>query len=245
MPDEPRSVEPPRGFPGCRECYWLEAGSSDVCYPCASRTLALPTGHTCDVCAQSLDSPDSSCRNKLCHDAGRSIDRVYAIAFYTGDLEDKIKRLKFANRWGWAIIFGRILVGWLDQHWAEIGPFDEIVPNPTVATRQPIRHTEAVIAAATREDVFNMYPFRLDPPRLTKIRETTSSAGGDYPAKLAAADELLDAVIVDGDGLEGRRVLVVDDVATTCLQLDRIARLLKAAGAARVDAVVLARRRWA
>jgi predicted amidophosphoribosyltransferase len=42
--------------------------------------------------------------------------------------------------------------------------------------------------------------------------------------------------------LKGRSVLIVDDVCTTGLQLDRLAQLLKACGATRVEAVVLGRK---
>jgi len=65
-------------------------------------------------------------------------------------------------------------------------------------------------------------------------------------AKRAAADELRSALAIpDPARTAGRRVLVYDDVCTTASQLNAVADcLLAEGGAARVEALVLARAPW-
>jgi predicted amidophosphoribosyltransferase len=45
----------------------------------------------------------------------------------------------------------------------------------------------------------------------------------------------------EGPEVAGRRLLLVDDVATTCSTLEACGRTLKAAGAGRIEAITVAR----
>lgn len=195
-----------------------------------------------------MGDPNSRCGNPLCDDRSRSIERIDAVAVKTGPIDTQIKRLKYDERRGWAVIFGRIVLGYLEQH-REPDEFDLIVANPTYVgpgADRTIHHTELVIDAAAEEDLFGEWPFDAGEPRaIIKSGPTPRSAapGTNYRSKVAAADALLDVLeIPDPARTSGARILVYDDVCTTGHQLDRVARVLRDLGGAHyVEGLVLAR----
>lgn len=201
----------------------------------------------CPVCCQKL-AEDGSCPNWLCADPRRRISRIHAIAYLSGSLRNKILRYKYDEAYGWSLIFGRLLLGWLEQHAAATPP-GLIVANPTyVGTgEQGFAHTEHVLDVAAREDVLGTWRFDTGRPRaIVKDRATAKSASNTAPAKRAAARELRSALRVpDPSRTSGGRILIYDDVCTTGSQLDAVAGCLLDDGrASHVEAVVLARAPW-
>lgn len=184
------------------------------------------------------------CGNPVCTWDDRYIDVVHAISRRTGAIEGKLKALKYDGQFGWATIFGRIVVGWLDANLQLANSYDLIVVNPTHASRAT-RHTELILQAAAAEDQLAWWPFEpWDDTTLVKHTQTAPSsvAHATWRTKKAAADELWFAVRVEHpDRVRGRRILVLDDATTTLHQLNVIAGILKAAGAAEVDGLVIAR----
>ncbi|MDA8317778.1 MAG: hypothetical protein M0010_21820 [Actinomycetota bacterium] len=136
------------------------------------------------------------------------------------------------------MILGRLVFGWLDANFSN-DDYDLIVANPTHESRL-VRHTELILAAASREDQLGEWHFA--PEALVKMAETSKSANGSWRAKWDAAQELYDVVHpADALDLRGAKVLVVDDVTTTLAQLHVVGNILKRAGAAEVDGLVIAR----
>lgn len=232
--------EPP-GFPRCGDCPYRINGPTRVCVRCATAAVEPIADLHCPTCSQRLD-PGDRCRNRLC--AGpRSIDRIRAIATYSGDLADSIKRLKYRGKHGWAYIFGRLVTGYLDATTSRLD-VDLIVPNPTWTGSGRVQHTEEVLRHAAREDLPGRWPFHPDGV-LVKTGPTPKSAGLPEADKAGVANALPSLMEVHRpDLVRGRRVVVYDDVCTTGRQLDALARLLKDHGAARVEGLVLARTPW-
>lgn len=230
----------PLGFPNCKLCYYRDQGTADMCGSCAAQTFDVVGPDSCPICSQRL-LPDAMCSNILCRANDRSFDRIYAIAMASGALRNVIVQLKQRGAresgYGWAIILGRIVIAWLDAE--QLVP-DIIVANPTYMTNGKLGHTELVLEAAQREDLFDEW--NIVPVGLEKI-STTRHPRTTYPDKMAAADELLDAVEIHFNPT-GCHVLIFGDIATTGLQLDRLAQLLKSRGATRVDGLVMARTPW-
>jgi len=196
------------------------------------------------VCSQIVES--GSCPNWLCADPARRITRIRAIAYSSGELRTAIIRYKYKGKKGWSLIFGRLLLAWLDQNGRDLPP-DLIVANPTFVGNGGAGHTERVIEAAATEDVLGEWPFDVEETRaIVKTHSTSKSAGGDGTAKRAAAAELRGALhIPDPARTQGRRVLVYVDVCTTGSQLDTVAGcLIDEGGAIDVEAIVLARAPW-
>jgi predicted amidophosphoribosyltransferase len=237
----------PLGFPRCRYCPLLQTGPAEVCYRCASATFERAAS-PCPVCSRQLGD-DGSCGNPLCNDSSRSIERIAAVAIKTGAIDDRIQELKYQGQRGWAPIFGRIVLGYLQAH-RQPGEFGLIVANPTyvgTGSGTRVNHTELVIEAAAREDLLGIWPWDTTTPRaITKTGPSLQSAGGRYAQKREAAGQLLAVLAIpDPTRTAGKRILVYDDICTTGLQLDRVAWFLTTrGGAVSVEALVLARARY-
>jgi predicted amidophosphoribosyltransferase len=189
-----------------------------------------------------------SCPNWLCNDPARRIKRIRAIAYFSGELRTAIQRYKYDKKYGWSLIFGRLLAAWLDRNGRDCPP-DLIIANPTYLGDDgaSLDHTQRVIEADATEDVLGEWPFGVQATRaLQKTRATRKSAGNSAAVKRAAAAELRAAPhIPDAARTQGRRILVYDDVCTTGSQLDTIAGyLIQKGGATEVEGVVLARAPW-
>jgi predicted amidophosphoribosyltransferase len=196
---------------------------------------AGPSTRDCPVCSQRLDG-DSSCRNSLCRDPNRRIERIDAITSHSGVMQDKIHGYKYDGQAGWSLIFGRLLLRW-------------IVANPTyLDPGQPgPGHIEAIIRAAARTDSGGRWPFDVRvPAAIIKTEATGQSAGRSFAEKRIVAAALREVLkIPDPARTAGRRILVFDDVCTTGRQLQAVADCLVQEGrAAGVRALVLARAPW-
>jgi predicted amidophosphoribosyltransferase len=191
---------------------------------------------------------DGTCPNWLCSDPGRRISRIHAIAYQSGSLRTVINNCKYNGAQGWSLIFGRLVLGWLEEHATADRP-DLIVVNPsyTGPGGREFPHTEAVLWTAAQEDVGRRWPFDLANPRaIVKTRATAKSANATAKAKRAVATELRSALSVpDPSWTAGQRILVYDDVCTTASQLDAVGDCLLDEGhAVHVEALVLARAPW-
>ena len=246
-PSEVLPAGEPLGFPRCQRCAYVRVGPPRICAECASQALERIVPKACPVCSQMLGA-DGSCPNWLCDDPGRRIGRIDAIAYLSGELRIRIDWYKYEGRTGWALIFGRLLLGWLEANAADDPP-DLIVANP--AYRAPGSpgpgHVEAIIRSAAQEDLLGRWPFDVrDPQAIIKTQPTEKSAGRTAAAKRAAARELRSVLAMpDPARTAGRSILVFDDVCTTGSQLNAVADcLLEDGKAANVRALVVARAPW-
>jgi predicted amidophosphoribosyltransferase len=233
----------PPGFPNCARCPYLSTGPAACCFACATDTLRLVGEHACAVCSQLLDG-DGCCPNELCRDRRRRIGRIQAVAYQSGPLRQVLYDYKFRGVHGWALILGRLVLGWLAAHAGESPP-DLIVANPgwPGPSRSSFLHAESVLATAAAEN--DGWPFAAGV--IVKSGPSARSADAPADAKRAIGRELRSLLQVpDPARTAGRRILVFDDICTTGRQLDAVAGcLLDEGGAARVDGLVLARVRWA
>jgi hypothetical protein len=167
----------------------------------------------------------------------------------SGALRVRIHRYKYEAKTGWSMIFGRLVVGWLEAH-AAGDPPGLIVANPTFAGGGDPRegHTERIIRSAAIEDAEGLWRFDTahSVPVIVKTGPTGKSAGQAAPAKRASAAELRRLLTIpDPSVTDGRKILVLDDVCTTGSQLDAIAGfLLEEGNASEVRGLVLARAPW-
>jgi predicted amidophosphoribosyltransferase len=169
----------------------------------------------------------------------------------SGQLESAINALKFHDRKGWALIFGRILVGFLSEEARSFEDFDLIVASPTFTGQggRAFDHTRLVLQQADAESPpGHKRPFDLhDPAAIIKTGPTDSLTGKTYQQRRSIAEEQLRTVldVPDPTRTMGKRILVYDDVFTDGRTLNEVARALRVQGEAQsVCGVTLCRQPW-
>ena len=233
-------------------CKYLVSGPPGLCYACASRRLEplSDPDKRCEICDQPYEQGRTTCGNWLCRSTDRLFDRDYAIAMRSGVLADVINRYKVRNGWGWSIVFGRILVGFLEARREMFRSFDLIISSPTfVGPKGRMRdHTRLVLEQA-QEYAPDQWPFDLEEPAaITKMSPTKPMRGLSGPKRDEVAHgELREALHVpDPTRTSGKSILVYDDVFTGGRTLNEVARALLVAGnASEVCGVSLSRQPWA
>ncbi len=221
-----------------------EPGTAQICFDCASSSFEKLAKNRCELCELALQ-PDGSCGNPLCNwdEDSRFFKWVWAISMRTGSLRDAIDRYKVGGNYGWAGIFGRVLLGYLDAHEAVFDHYDLIIPSPTYVGEggRAFDHTGLVIERAAFENDDETWPFELGV--VQKATATTPFRGRSWKRRFEIAElELRPALTVPShDLVRGKRILVYDDVYTEGLTLREVARSLREAGAVEVSEIVLAR----
>ena len=230
-----------KDFPNCSGCPYVGRGPWAICAPCAAEQLVSITD-PCPICAQ--ERSGRSCRNRLCTgQAGKiHIAGIEAVTLHTDPLNTVMARYKYHGKTGWATIFARLLVGHLEANWAS-RPLDLVVANPPNPGRH---HTTSVLRRAALADAAGKWPFdSAADPAIAKKKETPRSAGESFDGKQSAAKQHVDALVCcHRDRIDGRHIIVYDDICTTGLQLNEVARSLRKWGAASVHGVVLGRQPW-
>lgn len=239
------------GFGNCPACAYVAVGPPMVCMQCAMATMQRPV-FPCSVCGQRLVVADGRCANGLCSSSDRWFEYNRAIALKTGPLDTAIKALKYPPKIsGWGVIFARVLLGYLAYD-HELATADLIIPMPggpwPVGTpRKGNDHSGWVIESAIEQSRPGLtFPFRLDPPVIVKTVPTASmvSAVGIGGRSDRAAEIYQSLQVIDPTAVQGRTIVVYDDVFTTGSTLNVVARRLREAGAYRVRGLTLARQPW-
>ena len=213
---------PPRAFPGvCDGCLVeLPGARRPRCARCGHPTDR--TAPACTACATDGPVPP--------------VDRTIAAADYAPPLDRLVTALKFGGELSLARPLGELVAAaW--QGALEPEPLDCLVPVPLGAGRLARRgfNQSAEIARAMRA-ALPRAP-RLRAGALVRLRDTPAQSGLGLEARRGNLVGCFRATLP----LHGARVGLVDDVTTSGSTLAEAARALRAAGAARVVALVAAR----
>jgi len=246
MIDLAKLDRPPAGFAACANCAYRDTGTASICFACASEHTEAVPAEACGICDLPKATGDE-CGNFVCGWPDRYFTRVRAISMRTGQMQWAISRYKYDRKPGWRAIFGRILVGFLNEHAEEFAGYDAITPSPSYigegATR-PFDHTRLVVEAAEIEEPI-AWPFQYDLIVKDAATERFAKKGSVKPwheRKEIAEGQLRRALRVPDPSLvAGRRILVFDDVFTEGFTIREVAKAMIEAGAIEVSEVVLAR----
>ncbi len=239
-------VEVVRGLAGliypnaCLICDALETESAPVwhglCMPCYS-AIATDEASVCPKCAATVGPhTDVSDGCFACRTRSFAFEETVRLGPYTGKLQEAIVRIKFspgeplAERLG--LVFSQERVTWLKGKNIEL-----VVPVPLHWKR---RWTRGFNQAATlAREVANAMNVEFQPGALRRIKAASQHV---QPSATARRENISGAFVCSPRAsLKARTVLLVDDVMTTGSTVGEAARVLKAAGAAKIYVAVLAR----
>lgn len=226
---------------------------------CRERLLTEENGYYCPSCwelASRIESPFCTCcgrphesmvglgsrRNFPCavcrERPPKGIERIYGAAVYEGVIADAVKHLKFHDRHRLGRPLG-LLMQQFAAEYMDTGAYDLLVPVPLhrVRLRERGFNQSALLAEAVRP-AFPRAGLSADLKRIRPTRTQSRLAGKER------RDNVRGAFAVQGDAMQGRAILLIDDVVTSGGTVEECGRALRRAGAVRVDvlAVALARR---
>ncbi|HEX5280824.1 MAG TPA: ComF family protein [Micropepsaceae bacterium] len=223
--------------PLCMSCRKRVAEPHALCPSCWS-AIAFIAGAVCSKCGTPFETdPGGETLCGPCHANPHSFDRARSLFKYDDASRGLILGLKHGDR----LDHVPGLTRWLGRTGAELlNNADLIVPVPLHRMRLwKRRYNQAALLA----EQLSRWSGKPHVPLLIQRTRPTPSQGEMTSAK-ARRRNVLGAFKVPPrfrTGVQGKKVLLVDDVFTTGATLDACARALKRAGAARVEVLTLAR----
>lgn len=196
--------------------------------------LDAPVCDGCGIAFEFDQGPGARC--PACMAQPRAFGRARAACVYDDHSRDLILKLKHADRTDLAPLFAR----WLSR---AAGPLleecDAVAPVPLHWRRLLARRYNQ--AAEIARPLAGLAGRRYVPAALVRWRATGTQGGKSGRGRRENVRAAFAVPASSRRLVEGRRILLVDDVLTTGATLDACAKALQAAGAAGVDVAVVAR----
>ena len=209
-----------------------------LCSECTNKVTFINQDTSCPRCGLDLGpyvQPDTLCQE--CHAHPPRFTKAIAVAGYDGVIREAIHKFKYAKE--------RVLLdelsGLLIARWQGVRhlvpQMDAIMPAPLYLGKLKERGFNQSQLLAERLSQSTDIPLEID--NLIKIRPTPDQAGLD---SVNRKKNLIDAFeVTNSKAIDGKNILLIDDVLTTGATASEIARTLKKAGAKGVYVLVLAR----
>lgn len=218
---------------GCGEALPAVAALG-LCLACRGK-LSPVARHGCATCGAPLQAfePPPGFRCGACQKRPPAFDRLLALWAYREPLDAVIQGLKFRR----LDYLGRHLAVALSDGLGEaLAGFDAVVPVPLHWRRRLTRGYNQA------EQIARPLARRLRVPLVSALRRSRPTPAQTSLGKASRLSNLRGAFRApNARKVQGLRVLLVDDVATTGATLDAAAAALKQAGASGVTALVAAR----
>lgn len=216
-----RVLFPPR-------CVTCRARGSWLCPDCRPE-LALIEDPVCPRCGLTFFGSD--CEH--CHAVPPHVTALRVTGYYRGALREAVHRLKFSGERYLAEPLGVLMA----ECWQRNPlPLDAIVPVPLHPSRRARRgYNQSQLLAC---EVGKLLGVPVLAEGVLRVRDTPPQVGLPRAQRLV---NLAGAFTCPDSACAGLRLALIDDVATTGATLSCCADALRAAGAADVHALVLAR----
>lgn len=224
----PQIFYPPR----CLLCGAPGQEDRDLCADCAAD---LPHNrHPCVICALPLpEAAPAGSRCGACSQHARAFDHCYAALIYDELTGSLISGLKFHRKLNHARLLSQLLSDYLEQTQAELP--DLILPVPL--HRQRLRERGYNQALELARPIGRHFGLPVDSRLCRRIRATPAQTGLDRKTR---KKNLRQAFQLTGE-VKGQTIALLDDVMTTGTTVAELAKVLKRAGASRVDVWAVAR----
>ncbi len=211
-----------------------------VCPPCWD-SIAYITAPTCAQCGEPFAAPPEGIASAT-HRCGACIltppvyDQARAVGVYTGALRTLIHAMKYQRIYGLVPPLGALLAQQFATHWPA-GVSEALVPVPLHRSKLRVREFDQALALAQYLGQGVGLPVWTDV--LIRQRPTLSQVG------LSARERRRNIrgafTVPHPQVCRGKALLLIDDVYTTGATVQECARMLRRAGAARVDVYTVAR----
>ena len=216
------------------ECRCLNCGREvfnglGFCDDC-KKTAILNVGKTCKRCGRSIEGAEDYCTN--CSFDRIYFDKSYSAFVYDGSIRDAILKFKFAGYGNFARIFAKHLAALAVKNNLE---FDVVAYAPM--TKKAIKergYNQAGLLAERFCDILECGDKLCN--AVAKIKETERQ---ETLGRTERKTNLIGAYRCIAN-VEGKRVLVIDDINTTGATLNECAKVLKRSGAVRVVGLMIA-----
>lgn len=208
-----------------------------LCSACWQQ-LSFITEPCCKSCAAPLSFDGEGCRS--CHGKEFIFDSARAALVYNDAAKKLITRFKHSGQTGYAQLFAPWMQTVMHNHAEQ---YNGIIPVPLHFWRLFKRgYNQASLLAhgirINEEPELNNEFVSVLKGALKRVRHTPSQG---HRSATDRVKNLENALRADATLVAGKKLLLVDDVMTTGATLNECARVLKEAGAERVDVLVLAR----
>ena len=222
--------------PQCLSCTAPVDRPGKLCAECWSRVTFID-GPVCASCGMPFEydaGPEALCG--ACTRRQPAYDRARAVMRYDEHSRKLVLRFKYADRTHGAPAYG----AWMARAGAGLLANAEfLVPVPLHRRRLfTRRYNQAAILAYA---VGRATGIAVAPALLARIRPTPPQTGRSASERVANVRGAFAVRPGEDPKVEGRRLVLIDDVMTTGATVEACARTLAGAGAARVDVLILAR----
>ena len=193
----------------------------------------------CDGCGVPFEYEVGS-RCAACLAQPRAFNRARAACLYDDASRDLILKFKHADRTDLARLFSQ----WISRAGAELlADADAVAPVPLHPTR--LLHRRYNQAAEIARPLARAHRLAYLPDALVRARRTDSQGGKSGSGRRRNVAGAFAVPEIRRSKVEGRRIVLIDDVLTTGATAEACAKALLKAGASAVDVAVVARVREA
>ncbi|PIQ95919.1 MAG: amidophosphoribosyltransferase [Nitrospinae bacterium CG11_big_fil_rev_8_21_14_0_20_56_8] len=215
-------------------------GGDYLCRLCREniRYIRKPYCFRCGIPAEiSYEYPSADFECGACRTSPFVFDRARSLGIYTGELKALIHHFKYRPQPGVIRDIFYLLSGYWEGEGVENYAGFRVVPVPLHVHKLRARQFDQAYLIA--RETARCLDLPLESGGLVRIKETSTQA------KQSRQDRTRNIIGAfepgPGGAMDGIRVLLVDDVMTTGATANEAAKVLKRAGAARVDVFTLAR----
>lgn len=218
----------------CRKRLSADNKEETLCGDCR-KTIEPNFPPFCQKCSRHLKEANPL---NLCPDCQRArhyFDRAWAAVLYNEPMHTLIHQFKYQNKTGLRKLFAGLLLSFIEKYSIDMSAYDIIVSVPLHPTRLRERgynQTEFLAESLSKE-----FHLAIISKNLSRMRHTKNQA---LLGKKERWTNIQGAFkINDPSGFQKTSVLIVDDLFTTGATASEAARLLKEAGAKKVDVLTL------
>ncbi|MCE9614045.1 MAG: ComF family protein [Lentisphaerae bacterium] len=225
----------PRVCGGCGQRVGGEG--MQLCWDCLS-ALQPVVDPFCSHCGDPVEGMiEHRYRCGPCRKDAPGFDRARSAVRYRGPICDALQALKYNGGGHLAADLARLLAACVRTHFTDIA-FDAVAFVPLYAKRQRARtynQSRLLAVQLGRELGLGLMP----PRTLKRTRDTGTQTGLTAPERRINVENAF--AVTQAEWVEGRVLLLVDDVMTTGATVSACSRAIKEAGAAGVYVVTVAR----